>query len=57
VVRARKASRSAKSGGLSEPGREELQRLRRQDAEKVKRIRELEMERVVLERCMVLWVK
>ncbi|GAA3485459.1 hypothetical protein GCM10018966_099920 [Streptomyces yanii] len=42
---------------LSVPEREELARLRRQDAEKNKRIRELEMERDVLKRCMVLWVK
>ncbi|MFE4956895.1 transposase [Streptomyces sp. NPDC056653] len=56
VSRARKASESAKSGGLSESEREELQRLRRQDAEKLKRIKELEMERDVLKRCMVLWV-
>jgi transposase len=53
-------SRAKKAGGdgtLSVPEREELARLRRQDAEKNKRIRELEMERDVLKRCMVLWVK
>ncbi|WP_434600702.1 hypothetical protein [Streptomyces sp. A5-4] len=55
--RARKASESAKSGGLSKSEREELQRLRGQDAEKLKRIKELEMERDDLKRCMVLWVK
>jgi transposase len=53
-------SRAKKAGGdgtLSVPEREELARLRRQDAEKNKRIKELEMERDVLKRCMVLWVK
>ncbi|MCX4791729.1 transposase [Streptomyces sp. NBC_01221] len=48
-------SRAKKAGGdgtLSVPEREELARLRRQDAEKNKRIRELEMERDVLKRCM-----
>ncbi|WP_189269406.1 transposase [Streptomyces fuscichromogenes] len=35
----------------------ELERLRREMSEKNKRIRELEMERDVLKRCMVLWVK
>jgi transposase len=53
-------SRAKKAGGdgtLSVPEREELARLRRQEAEKNKRIKELEMERDVLKRCMVLWVK
>ncbi|WP_327241280.1 transposase [Streptomyces sp. NBC_01320] len=53
-------SRAKKAGGdgtLSVPEREELARLRRQDAEKNKRIRELEMERDVLKRCMALWAK
>ncbi|MET8403630.1 transposase [Streptomyces sp900116325] len=53
-------SRAKKAGGdgtLSAPEREELARLRRQDAEKNKRIKELEMERDVLKRCMVLWGK
>ena len=53
-------SRAKKAGGdgtLSVPEREELARLRRQDAEKNKRIKELEMERDVLKRRMVLWVK
>jgi len=57
VSRARKAFGSAKSGGLSGSEGEELQRLRRQDAERLKQIKELEMERDVLKRCMVLWVK
>ncbi|MFE7245160.1 transposase [Streptomyces sp. NPDC057580] len=53
-------SRAKKAGGdgtLSVPEREELARLRRQDAEKNRWIRELEMERDVLKRCMALWVK
>ncbi|MFJ9523414.1 transposase [Kitasatospora sp. NPDC101801] len=53
-------SRAKKAGGdgtLRVPEREELARLRRLDAEKNRRIRELEMERDVLKRCMVLWVK
>jgi transposase len=54
VSRAKKADGD---GTLSVPEREELARLRRQDAEKNKRIKELEMERDVLKRCMVLWVK
>ncbi|WP_432190545.1 transposase [Streptomyces sp. Tue6028] len=57
VSRAGKVSEGAKTGGLSESEREELQCLRRQDAEKLKRIKELEMERDVLKRCVVLWVK
>ncbi|MFE7528613.1 transposase [Kitasatospora sp. NPDC057542] len=53
-------SRARKAGGdgtLGESEREELARLRRQAAEQAKRVRELEMERDVLKRCMVLWVK
>jgi transposase len=42
---------------LGESEREELLRLRRQDTEKTKQIKQLEMERDVLKRCMVLWVK
>ncbi|MEV5788080.1 transposase [Streptomyces sp. NPDC052287] len=47
----------APGGRLREAERAELERLRRDAAEKNKRIRELEMERDVLKRCMVLWVK
>lgn len=53
-------SRARKVGGdgtLGASEREELARLRRQEAENRKRIKELEMERDVLKRCMVLWVK
>jgi transposase len=48
---------AAPGGRLREAERVELERLRRETAEKNKRIRELEMERDVLKRCMVLWVK
>ncbi|MFD3807518.1 transposase [Streptomyces sp. NPDC058619] len=47
----------AQGGRLREAERAELERLRREMSEKNKRIRELEMERDVLKRCMVLWVK
>ncbi|WP_329374653.1 transposase [Streptomyces sp. NBC_01483] len=47
----------APGGRLREAERAELERLRRDAAEKNKRIRELEMERDVLKRCMVFWVK
>ncbi|MFD4123594.1 hypothetical protein ACFXKK_00995 [Streptomyces globisporus] len=42
---------------MRETERNELERPRREMNEKNKRIRELEMERDVLKRCMVLWVK
>ncbi|WP_033325693.1 transposase [Streptomyces yerevanensis] len=47
----------AAGGRMRESERGELERLRREMSEKNKRIRELEMERDVLKRCMVLWVK
>jgi transposase len=53
-------SRARKAGGdgtLGESEREELLRLRREAVEKSKQIKQLEMERDVLKRCMVLWVK
>jgi transposase len=46
-----------RAGRLREAERAELERLRRDAAEKNKRIRELERERDVLEQCMALWVK
>ncbi|MEC4017564.1 transposase [Streptomyces sp. H27-D2] len=52
-----RARRAGGDGTVGEAEREELLRLRRQDAEKSKRIKELEMERDVFKRCMVLWVK
>ncbi|MFF0143446.1 transposase [Streptomyces sp. NPDC005227] len=53
----RNGSEPAPGGRLREAERAELERLRRDAAEQNKRIRELEMERDVLKRCMVLWVK
>ncbi|MCC9707385.1 transposase [Streptomyces sp. MNU76] len=50
-------AQTAASGRVREAERVELERLRREMSEKNKRIRELEMERDVLKRCMVLWVK
>lgn len=45
------------AGRLREAERAESERLRRETAEKNRRIREPEMERDVLKRCMVLWGK
>ncbi|WP_331750114.1 MULTISPECIES: transposase [unclassified Streptomyces] len=50
-------AQEAAGGRMRESERGELERLRREMSEKNKRIRELEMERDVLKRCMVLWVK
>ncbi|MFV5998983.1 transposase [Streptomyces sp. NPDC056231] len=47
----------APGGRMREAERAEPERLRREMGEKNKQIRELEMERDVLKRCMVLWVK
>ncbi|MFG2305451.1 transposase [Actinacidiphila glaucinigra] len=52
-----RARRAGGDGTLGASEREELARLRRQDSENRKRIKELEMERDVLKRCMDLWVK
>jgi transposase len=49
--------RKGASGALSEPEREELARLREQKAAWEKERAELEMERDVLKRSVVLWVK
>ena len=54
VSRARKAGGDGTLGGSE---REELLRLRREAVEKSRQIKQLEMERDVLKRCMVLWVK
>ncbi|MEJ8631915.1 transposase [Streptomyces sp. MS2.AVA.5] len=54
VIRARKAGGD---GTLSEPERDELRRLREENTRQRKEIAELGMERDVLKRCMVLWVK
>jgi transposase len=54
-----KADRERQAAGeaLSESEREELARLRRQKAEWARERAELEMEREVLKRSVVLWVK
>ncbi|WP_307134590.1 hypothetical protein [Streptomyces aurantiacus] len=51
------ACRARTGRAAREAERAELERLRRDAAEKNKRIRELEMERDVLKPCMVLRVK
>ena len=51
VPRARQAKMGPAGGG------EELERLRRQNAQLKRDNKELSMERDVLKRCMVLWVK
>jgi transposase len=56
VHAARRASETG-TGPLEESEREELARLRAKEKDQAKRIVELEMERDVLKRCMVLWVK
>jgi len=56
VHAARRASETG-TGPLEESEREELARLRAKEKEQAKRLVELEMERDVLKRCMVLWVK
>ncbi|MGW7410672.1 transposase [Streptomyces sp. NPDC054833] len=48
---------AAAGGRLRESERAELERLRREMGEKIKRIRKLEMKRDVFNRCTALWVK
>jgi transposase len=51
-------SRARRAGGAETAGEsEELARLRRENAQLKKDNKELAMERDVLKRCMVLWVK
>ncbi|MPY33491.1 transposase [Streptomyces adustus] len=50
-------AQTAAGGRVREAERVELERPRHEMSEKNKRIRKLEMERDVLERCMVLWAK
>ncbi|MFA3840989.1 transposase [Streptomyces aureus] len=50
-----RARRSAGAGAVGES--EELARLRRENAQLKKNVKELGMERDALKRCMILWVK
>ena len=51
-------SRARRSGGAVAVGEnEELARLRRENAQLKRDVKELGMERDVLKRCMVIWVK
>ncbi|MBD0694140.1 transposase [Streptomyces sp. CBMA123] len=57
VHRARTRADAEAAGGLSESERDELRRLRDENARQRKEIAELGMERDVLKRSVVLWVK
>ncbi|WP_329580799.1 transposase [Streptomyces sp. NBC_01361] len=50
-------SRARRAGTRPAGGSEELERLRRENAQLKRDNKELGMERDVLKRCMVLWVK
>ncbi|UKY54727.1 transposase [Streptomyces inhibens] len=50
-------SRARRAGSTSAGGSDELERLRRENAQLKRDNKELVMERDVLKRCMVLWVK
>ncbi|WP_030689568.1 transposase [Streptomyces sp. NRRL B-1347] len=57
VHRARSRADAQAAGGLDETEREELRRLREENSRQRKEIAELGMERDVLKRSVVLWVK
>ncbi|MEW2581668.1 transposase [Streptomyces syringium] len=57
VHRAKTRAAAEAGGGLNESEREELRRLREETARQRKEIAELGMERDVLKRSVVLWVK
>jgi transposase len=57
VHRARTRADAEAAGGLSESERDELRRLREENTRQRKEIAELGMERDVLKRSVVLWVK
>ena len=57
VHRAKARADAQARGGLDEPEREELRRLREENTRQRKEIAELGMERDVLKRSVVLWVK